>query len=144
MNEKIRTIKDVATDIKFWYSVVKILIGVITGLGIALPTVGGIVQKIVTTQVTEIITVRVPEIVREEIKPVIEFLYSDLGRMIEKNVKKIADNPEDIKSDDIRFIIERWPVFKNYYPGKAPLYDPMVIKLNTWYIEQLSEKKNNS
>ena len=137
MEKKIRSFKEWAENIKLGYAVILIVCSVLFGAGITIPSVGGVVKKIVVDQVTEIIMAQVPEIVEEKIKPVTGFLYADLGRMIEKNVKKVADKPDDIKLDDIRFVIERWPYFKDYNPDKKELYNNMVKKLNDWYITEI-------
>lgn len=110
-----------AEEVKFWYSVVRIFIGVVVGASITIPTMGGILTKIV----------------REEIRPVVSYQYCDLTRMAEKLVKLTVKNPDKVELSDVKHIIDSWPSFREFDQNKKEFYDNIMMRLNDYYLNAL-------
>lgn len=114
-------VKEWAKEVKFWYSVVRIFIGVIVGVSITIPTMGNILTKIV----------------REEIRPVVGYQYCDLTRMAEKLVKLIVKNPEKVELSDVKHVLDAWPSFRFFDQDKVEFYDSIMNRLNSWYLDSM-------
>lgn len=102
-------------EVKLAASVVKIIIAIAGCLSTALP----IFQYIV----------------RQEIAPVVQYIYSDIEKLIVKNAAKIAKDPGDVKIEDVETSLNYWPMLEEaQIVNKESLLQKIKI-LQDWYRE---------
>ena len=79
-------------DVKLAASVVKIVITIAGFLASALPVF--------------------QYIVRQEIAPVVRYIYTDIEKLIVKNATKIVKDPNDVNIEDVETALKYWPMLK--------------------------------
>lgn len=75
----------------------------------------------------------ISEVVQEEISPINQYIVRDIEKLIDKNLAKIKEDPEDLKIIDVESAIESWEFFKDSNIKNKAIMQEKIEMLKLWY-----------
>lgn len=122
MGEK-EIIETKAKKVAFWFSLLKILIGVAIGIGCTLPAM----YAVVNSAVEKAVSVAVAEATKRN--DCIDFMTAKYG--IDCILDDMKEFPDDLRPMDLEYVINLWDAVREEY--KTPVLKTNIEQINEFY-----------
>lgn len=110
-----KSFREWAQEVKLWYSLLKIFLGILIGIATTIPSMWAIVNNAVQEAVTE--------------NDFIDFLWTKYK--IDCIIEDIQNYPDDLRVMDLSFVLDLWEATADQYKTKS--LEMKIMRIEEFY-----------